>query len=244
MKKFRLNALIVLICMGYAFQAERAVGQKAKDADIKVTANPAGTMVYLKGEYDVAGEAPYLILHSLRGIYQLKAKKRGYEDYKARYKFKPGLNQRISISLRKKTRVRAFLRSVIIPGWGQHYTDQKVKGYLITSLTVSSFIYLVNRDLKYQKAQDNLAAARVALNNDTGNIGTQGALVADVGYRQTKVNDRYQQRKTALIITSSIYLYNLLDALIFFPKYDSAIGLSLNSNSRGDGIFAGLRLRL
>ena len=129
----------IVICVG----ASGLPAQEQAPINTQVVANPAGSIIYLEGEYGLAGRTPYTILKNLKGTYRIRAKKWGYETYTGLYEFRPGVSQRISVNLTKKTRSRAAFRSLILPGWGQRYSDQPAKGWIITTWSLTSGSYLI-----------------------------------------------------------------------------------------------------
>jgi hypothetical protein len=221
------------------------LAQANADQGIQIIASPKGTVVHLHGEYSVAGSTPYILNQNLDGVYQIKARRPGYENYTAKFRFKPGVSHRISIRLTPKTRGRAFLRSMFIPGWGQSYTDQLTKAYFIRSLTVGALTYFIVRDVKYQRAVDDFEAAVKMYEANQKNSELAEALLLDVQSAQVIVDNRFESRRTALLILGSVYAYNLLDALLFFPDFEVAgVSFSFNPNYENSSLKLGLTARL
>lgn len=219
--------------------------QTNADQGIKIIASPKGTVVRLDGEYGVAGSSPYTINQNLDGVYQIKARRPGFEDYTTKFRFKPGTNQRISIKMTPKTRGRAFLRSMFIPGWGQSYTDQITKSYFIRTATLGALTFFVIRDVRYQNAVDDFEAAVKEYEANQKIGGQAEALLIEVQSAQKIVDDRFQIRRTALLILGSVYTYNLLDALLFFPDFELAgVSFSFNPKYEYNSLKLGVTARL
>ncbi len=185
----------------------------------RIETNPAGAVVYLKGEYRLAGRAPFVIEQPLTGVYELKAVKHGYETYSAIHVFRPNQSEQLQIRLTRKTRFRAAMRSLFIPGWGQVYSEQTIKGIALGSAQLVSGLYLLIADSRYQQAVDafNTAVRNFKLYEKNAEVRDQ--YIQQILETQKDVDKRYDIRKRALIIAASIYIYNLLDALILFPSF-------------------------
>ena len=219
--------------------------QATGDEGIQIIASPKGTVVHIDGEYSVAGSTPYTVVQKLEGVYRIKAKRPGYEDYTAKFRFKPGVNHRISIRLTQKTRGRSFLRSMFVPGWGQSYTDQKTKSYFIRLSAVGALTYLIVRDVRYQNAVDDFEAVVRQYEANQKNSGKAEILLKDVQNAQGVVDNRFERRRTALLIAGSVYFYNILDALLFFPDFDVAgLRFSFDPNIQDSSIKLGFTARL
>ncbi len=193
--------------------------KRADETGTKVETRPVGAMVYLFGEYRLAARAPFVIHQPLSGLYEIKARKRGYEDYSASHYFQPGRVENLSIHLTKKTRLRALVRSMFVPGWGQYYGEQRFKAVVLGSAQLVSGIYLLWADSRYQKAVDRFNTAVRNFKTFEKSAELRDQYIQDILTSQKDVDERYDLRKRALIIAASIYAYNLLDALILFPSF-------------------------
>ena len=49
--------------------------------------------------------------------------RQGIDTFKKKYNFNLTIPDKFEITLKKKTRFKSFYRSLIIPGWGQRYSD-------------------------------------------------------------------------------------------------------------------------
>lgn len=196
-----------------------AAEKPADQGGTRVETQPVGAMVYLFGEYRLAGRAPFVIQKPLSGPYEIKASKHGYEGYSATHYFQPGRAENLSIRLTRKTRLRALVRSMFVPGWGQYYGEQKFKAVVIGSAQLVSGLYLLWADSRYQKAVDRFNTAVRNFKTFEKSAELRDQFIQDILTSQKDVDQRYDLRKRALIVAASIYAYNLLDALILFPSF-------------------------
>ncbi len=181
-------------------------------ARTQILTRPTGAFVFLEGEYGLAGRAPYTVTYFLRGTYEIKTKLRGYEDWSADYFFSGKGTEKISIKLSPKTRLKALMRSAVIPGMGQAYSDQRVKGVIISAMQFSSLGAFLIEELRYRDSVDDFNAALTAFQNDANQRARLEAA-------QARLDRRYETRQRWAIITASIYIYNLIDVIAFFPSY-------------------------
>lgn len=242
----RIGKSFSLMILAFCFLIGQmdASAQSKSGEGVQIIANPKGTIVRIDGEYGIAGSAPYTIGQNFDGVYRIKATYPGFENYSSKFHFKPGVNQRISIRLTQKTRARAFLRSFFVPGWGQSYTDQKTKSYFIRATALGALTYLIVHEVRYQDAVNEFEVAAQNYEANTSG-GAQADALAKVQSAQAIVDRRYERRRTALIIAGSVYLYNVLDALFFFPDFDVAgLKFSLKPNMQESSFKLGFSARL
>ncbi|MDQ7051601.1 MAG: DUF5683 domain-containing protein [candidate division KSB1 bacterium] len=217
-RKWGWTLIMVLWVWGQGWAASAQNNDK-NGGGTRIETTPGGAVVYLKGEYRLAGRAPFVISQPLIGVYEIKARKRGYETYAATHVFRPGLPERLQIRLTRKTRLRAMIRSMFVPGWGQVYSEHRFKGVVLGSAQLVSGLYLLVTDSRYQKAVDAFNSAVRAFKIYEKNAEVRDLYIQKIFETQKDVDKHYEIRKRALIIAASIYMYNLLDALILFPSF-------------------------
>lgn len=240
-QQYKLGGML----FGLLFAVAPLWAQEPATPGTTVVAKPKGTVVYLQGEYGLAGRAPFVIMQPLDGTYRLEAKRKGFETYSAIHEFRSGASQRIAIELTEKTRGRALVRSMFIPGWGQRYSEQKFKGWTITVLAAGSLAYLTSTEIRYQNAVDGFDHAVQVFRDNQNNAELRDVLLANVNDAQSRLDSRFNDRRRALIISSSIYIYNILDALLFFPKFsESGVRLTLDADPMKEMYALGLRLKM
>ncbi len=188
-------------------------------AKTQILSRPSGAIVSLQGEYGLAGRAPYTVVHYLKGRYKIKAAKYGYENWSKEFFFAGKGNEKISIKLSPKTRVKGFYRSMLFPGWGQAYADQRVKGALIATAQSVSLGALIYQNAQYNEALDDFNAAAAAFQQGQGDAVQRPILLGQLNAAQSELDGRYEARRRWALFAASIYVYNLLDILLFFPSY-------------------------
>ena len=124
----------------------------------------------------------------------------------------------LSFDLRPKTRWRAALRSLLIPGWGQYYSGNKGKGlcFGLVQMISATSVLLTHEDYD-AKVEDYTAVQEKYLNAET--------LYDIEKYRQEmleesdKVDQAYRGRQLALGLGLGLWGYNILDSIISFKRY-------------------------
>jgi len=228
------------------YAAEPAPSNDAAfEARIQILSRPIGAVVALDGEYSMIGRTPYTITHFLRGSYRIRAATPGYETWEADYVFNGRGDDKLSIKLTSKSRYKALWRSMLVPGWGQAYSDHKTRGVIIGVMQFSAAGVLIYQDSKYTEA---LSDYNAALKNFQANQKTQEGqadLIAQVRARQADLDNAYETRQRWLILTGLIYAYNLADALLFFPSYrDRAVEVNVTLDRKPELSGAAVKLNV
>jgi hypothetical protein len=137
------------------------------------------------------------------------------------------------------------MRSAVFPGWGQAYADQRTKGFLISLVQFSAVGFSVYENFRYNDALNDYRAALKRFQAQQNTQDGQDDLIAQVTATKADLDDAYERRKRWLIITGSIYLYNLIDAAFFFPSYhrgDLDVSVTLEPQPSPSGAAIGLNV--
>jgi len=234
-----------------AFSAESTSNDARADegrmeARIQILTRPTAAIVLLDGEYAMTGRTPYTVTHFLRGRYRLRATKRGYENWEKDYIFNGQGDDKLTIKLAAKTRVKALWKSMYLPGSGQIYGDHRTSGIVIGLAQFSAAGVLLYRQIKYSDALNDYNTALKKFQASQKTQDGQADLIAQVVARKAVLDDADEIRKNWLVVTGVIYAYNLLDAVVFFPAYhhgDAEIRVSLNQNHGGGNPVIGLNVK-
>ncbi len=210
---------MIIACLIFSsFCYSFALGQE--DLSITITTSPPGATVYLRGELDLVANTPASLPSNITGRYKTEITRPGYETWKGDLTFVPGSTNNVAIELSKKTRMKAMLRSLIIPGWGQVYSGDKLRGYLITSGAVVAAGTIFYLDRRFDKKLNDYNEALEEYNSASA-IEERIALKSCMDGRQRDAYFAETDRNTALIVGAALWAYNVLDALLFFPDSDA-----------------------
>ena len=187
---------------------------------VTVSSTPAGAEVKLEGDATVAGVTPTTFRQVLIGNYEVIVSKRGYETYKTKITLDPTRHTSLAVTLSPKTNIKAAFRSMIIPGWGQHYGERKTKGILMHVLAAGSiaayFIADHNFDIKYERFERKRQVYDNAVAAGAGYEELQ-VLLADLNEAQQEALDKEDIRRISIGTVIGAWGISVLDALFFFP---------------------------
>ena len=184
-----------------------------------LTTVPAGATAFLNGEYELIINTPARLPSNLSGNYNTRITRNGYEQWKGELSFVPGTSNSVKIQLKKKTALKAGMRSLLLPGWGQIYSGNKFRGSLFTLGTIISAGGLYLADKKYQDKRADYDIAAQAY-SDARSIDEQIRLKTIKDSKQREAYNAETDRRTVFFIGVGLWAYNVLDAIIFFPGGD------------------------
>ncbi|MDD3730858.1 MAG: DUF5683 domain-containing protein [candidate division Zixibacteria bacterium] len=220
--------------------------QGTPPAGFTVETYPAGAEVTLKGEAVVIGITPTIFRQSLIGEYKVDIKKYGYEKYTTRVALDPGKPQQLSVTLTPKSRFKAAVRSMIIPGWGQMYSEQKTKSMVYNLLAVGSVAAFLLADHEYNKEYDDLTACERAYDSTIANGGSYNELERRYLNLRMAREDAYDAetiRRISIGAVIGVWTVNILDALFFFPRESGTFTVKgLTVKPEADGYKVGFTL--
>ncbi len=177
---------------------------------IEIDSEPQGAMVKISGKYIFIGRTPFVVPYSLHGRYKIQAKKDGYENASLTVNLFGDKNHKVTIYLSKKTRLKAAMRSTLLPGWGQFYGQGKIKSLVVimgqTALGIKTFISVK----KYRNKKNDYQLAIDEFNGAVGLEEVQKAL--------KEAEDAMNFKTSMIYVTAGFWLYNILDSMVFFSS--------------------------
>jgi hypothetical protein len=195
---------------------------------VSITSKPSGATVVLTGDYTVAGITPTSFSQNLIGLYRIAAHHEGYETYHSTVVFSGREAVALDIKMVPKTRVRAAMRSLVLPGWGQNYVGSKTKGVLLTIGTLASAATAGVMHLRYDSRRNDYDDFN-AIYNQTRSVEEREKLLARRYALQKDAYNAERDRNVVLGVLAGIWVYNILDAVLFFPDY----GLNVSGTNLG-----------
>lgn len=121
--------------------------------------------------------------------------------------------------LMRTSRSTAFLRSAVLPGWGQQYQGYAGRGYVLMGLTAASIGYAVIADRAYRNARDAYARAQSDFDTLYDDYATKG-----------------DRADLALGIVGAVWVLNVIDAVAQGPNLAPQQGPELTASVRADGL--------
>lgn len=202
-------------------------GQEKTKKAVVIKSEPSGAMVHFEGENGFIGITPLRLRSNLKGNYKITVLKSGYEKSKSNYYFTGNETGTMRIKLSPKTRFKAGLRSLVFPGWGQVYSERKTTGIFFSIIQAGTGIVTLLAHNDYSKAWDQYENAFNDYEENKKFFDKREQYWTVVENKYKKVEDAFNNREKWLYIMGGIWLYNFLDAIIFFPSFDE--GLMNNS---------------
>jgi len=118
------------------------------------------------------------------------------------------------VRLSPQTRFKAGYRSLFFPGWGQIYGGNTFKGVVFSVVQVGLLVGTAVTSNDYNQSKDT---ADLALNNYERYPTEDNYRIYQQALNQSR--DDYNTRNTMVAVTAGFWIYNILDAIIFFqPK--------------------------
>ncbi len=212
LKRILATILVAVISSG------SVLAQSVAGGDVAITSNPPGALATLEGEATVSGVTPARFRHLLIGDYRLVVRMYGYETYSTRVYLDPTRTMEFSVNLAPKTRVKAALRSMIIPGWGQYYSDQKTKAWTLALLAAGSAAAYLIADSRFDDKFDEYQT-RLREYDATSSVDELHRLHPGLMAAQRDAWDAENARRVTIAVNVGVWALNVLDNLIFFPHH-------------------------
>jgi hypothetical protein len=204
---------------------------------LTIDTSPSGAEVHLSGIISIDGLTPARFAQGLEGHYQVRIKKSGYETYKSNLFLQPDRNINLTVKLTPKTRLKAAARSLLIPGWGQSYTDQKTKGLIFTLAAIGAGAGYFMSDSDFDE-KNNRYKATLSDYNRASTFEEKNRLYTRLALTKKEAYDAENGRRIAIGAVIAAWGINLLDILFFFPEESGSMvidKLSLKSAPQKGG---------
>jgi len=193
------------------------------------------------------GKLPIFDKEVDQGNYKMKFSALGYEDLTKNYRVSLGEQVRQEINLTSKTRGKAFVRSLIFPGMGQFYSaDQNHGGRRFAGLFYSAGAIVCVAGTGY--LWNEFITAKTDY-DDAKNVYLQATELSEIEDTRLIMKDKHltsnNARSAAIAITgitAGLWLWNSIDAMLFFPKNYDAYSLAPGINRNGQGTYATINI--
>ena len=216
----KLNQIIIKVLAVCLLFLSAATAKAQYAGGLTVTSNPDGALVTLTGDAIITGVTPTKFQQTLIGLYKITIDRYGYERYNTKVVLDPSKQMEINIQLTPKTRFKSAVRSLVIPGWGQRYSNQKYKGLVYTFFaTASVFGYFAadkDFDTKFNRFKETQAEYDAL--ETSGSQTELEALLPRLLFEQDRAYDAENTRRVAIGAAIAVWSISILDALFFFPE--------------------------
>ncbi len=150
------------------------------------------------------------------GSHAVVFKNPAHQLVKQSLKLGPGESRILELDTRPKTRRSAIFKSMILPGWGQHYAGKSALSVLYPILQVgalSGVLYTINhynnRVEEYDQSRDAYLSARDVADLESARISM---------FKKYDDIENAQKQCTLMIAAAAgLWIWNVLDAVIWPP---------------------------
>lgn len=187
--------------------------------NVLINTNPQGALVRLSGDLVISGVTPVRFDRRLSGQYRVEILRDGYEKYRSTAYFSETQSSQLDVSLVPKTRIKAFVRSLAIPGWGQRYYGNNLKSalyFLGTAGGAAGYLFFKN---DYDNKVDDYNLRKQAYEDETL-WSRLPALEAELREAQERAHDAEEWVNISAGVAVGFYVLNLMDTFLFFPQFD------------------------
>jgi len=152
------------------------------------------------------------------GEYRLAATAPGYLPLNMEISLFSDAQQRIGLDFQRPDRRIAVKRSLVFPGVGQIYSQQKIKGLVLGALTGIGVGWLINSVVQYDTELDTY--------NELASLYATASSVEQMNDYRSQINasnDQLAAYRNQFLVASSLafvsYTWNLIDITLLYP-YD------------------------
>lgn len=198
-----------------------------KKSYLAVSGAPAGSQVSIDGKKK--GVLPVDRVSLPYGYHNLKVSRAGFHAYEeAILLSKPDIHT-ITVNLEPKNRLLSSIYSSVLPGSGQIYAGQMLKGVIIGVGTVGSLAatFYLKDQYKQNKEQYFDDKEIYEMNIDRDKMDQYYGTMID---SYDKMESSYNTMRITAGITVAVWVYNIIDSYIFFPD-QSGVRLGGMSNN-------------
>ena len=197
-------------------QAQPTPAEVPPTTYLTVTSAPPGVVVKLAGEYELVGTTPWKVYRPIAGIYRVEASAPGYNSWTRTVVLGPTGIQDLHVKLSRKSRFAAAARSLVFPGWGQHYNESPAKRNVIWIAEAASLVTVYVLWDRYQNKKDDFEAV-ADVYRDSRNIDAIPILRRELERRDQLASDAFDDVEKAQMVAIGIYGLAFLDALLSGP---------------------------
>lgn len=201
------------------------IAQESEIPGVTVNTDPPGALVTLSGAATLSGLSPVFFSQGIPGIYDLKVSRRGYESYHSKLVISANQSSVFSVRLKAKTRIKAAIRSMFWPGWGQFYSGHSRKGLILSGLTLAAGAAVVIAEVNYQTKRDAFDVVNESYQRarSAGSYEDLLELQPQLAVVQADAYDAETYRLLALGSAVTVWSIGVLDALLFSSDGDSKL---------------------
>lgn len=207
---------------------------------LTVHSRPAGASIRFAPPQSLVGRAPVTVQRGPTGRFKLAGSAPGYETRRRTVTLAPGVTDTLWMTLVPKHPLKAAMRSLVLPGWGQLYDEHTGHAWVMGLAAAGTATALTVTHIQYRDKVDLLAELdlRYAQNPTPSNRLIRNAAEAEVERSR-------DARQLAFVATAGAWGLNVLDALVFGARRSSPLAFIVEpgAGAAGARVFAQARFR-
>jgi hypothetical protein len=208
------------------------------ESSLNIEGTPRGAQINIDGK--AFGLIPIEKAKINFGRHDIAVKKQGFFDYEQNILINKAGSYNINIQLEPKSKYSALLYSTFLPGSGQVYAGRKTQGIIVGLAALGSAATSFIFNNSYLDKRDKYIADKNAydINTDLGKMESLYNTMQD-GY--STMEDAESKSKIMFGIMAAVWLYNVLDAMLFFPD-QTGFNLRAETNDLSTQLILSIKL--
>lgn len=201
-----------------------------------VHSEPNGALVVMDGEIHLEGVAPLEIDRGLEGRYRVSAELPGYESWSREIQLSGTRSDTLRVHLTQRTRTRAAVRGLFVPGWGQRYAGRSRQGSYFFLTTAALGVVAAYQESRYRGAVDDYQSERDRyLRADDADEARAAFARMEGAYDD--VRDHRHRRNAFAYAGVAVWGVAFLDVVVSFPSPGAgAFTLAAYAGAGGPGV--------
>ncbi len=231
-----VGALLLVALVVMSPVAETAAQGPRGSGSVVITSSPPGAVVELRGEHAYSGVTPWRLDRGLSGVYEIFATKAGYADWTGSTSVSAGRTDSLFIRMTRTSQMATGLRSAILPGWGQFYAGQKLKGTVFLLAEAGAVTGVLVADSKREDAM-RIHERAIRAYNSADQVDEIEAAYDEMLNAFDDVERWHENRKRWIYVAGAVWIANVLDAALLVPSESGGLFAALPDPNES-GLFA------
>lgn len=166
--------------------------------------------------------------------YKITAESKGYLPYEEEISLISANSSKVNLDFQTPSKLKAVLRSVAFPGWGQRYSQKSIRGNIYSFTTLLSIGYGIYFGYQYENELSSYNELSDKYLNATS-VEMMNIYYNDWNSSRNKLENYRRQFLGSLGITALIYSLNLVDISFYSPP-DRKITTDMSYNNKTNRI--------
>jgi TolB-like protein len=205
---------------------------------VKFTSYQPGALIKMNGKtYRLSKKE----INLPTGDYSFEISQPGYESKNFDIIVEYNKTNNLNVALQRKTKGKAFTRSLFLPGWGQAYQGKTTRAWIYPIAFVGSGAGAIYCTMQYNTAVTDYNEIRNQYLSavDENEINR---LRGEMDAKYDEVNSLETTRNIFYVTTAAIWLWNVLDTVILPAAWEKIVSFSAQNDN--EKVWAGVVVKL